>query len=296
MTQRSTNSMRIAILAMMLCAVGCSNEPASPPGAPKTGESKQGDKAKPVSPSSSSTGSSSPTAKNAAPAVEGWGTLRGKFVFDGTPPTPAKLNITKDVAVCGKHNLIDESLLVDKSGGVQNVVVYVRSKGVKVHPDLVKSANERVILDNKGCRFDPHVLVMQTGQPLTVKNSDPVGHNSNIQPIGDTAINPLLPAAGDYEQKFTRAQTIPVPVTCNIHPWMTGYILPRDNPYAAVSNPDGSFEIKNLPAGELEFQAWHEKAGYISIDTWDKGRFTQTIQPGDNDLGVKKLPATLFSK
>ena len=291
MTQRSTNSMRIAVLAMMLCAVGCSNEPASPPGAPKTG-----DKAKPVSSTSSSTGSSSPTAKSAAPAVEGWGTLRGKFVFDGTPPTPAKLDVNKDVAVCGKHNLVDESLLVDKSGGVQNVVVYVRSKGVKVHPDMAKGSTQKLIYDNKGCRFEPHVMVINVGQVVGLHNADTVSHNSNVQPIGDLGINPLLAPMSEVEHKFARVQNLPTPITCNIHPWMTGYILPRDNPYAAVSNPDGSFEIKNLPAGELEFQAWHEKAGYISIDGWDKGRFTQTIQPGDNDLGVKKLPATLFSK
>jgi len=123
-----------------------------------------------------------------------------------------------------------------------------------------------------------------------------VGHNSNLQPLGDQAVNPLIPANGKIDYKFNRAQTIPVPITCNIHPWMKGYILPRDNPYTAISAEDGTFTLKNLPVGKLEFQVWHEKSGYVDTPQWKKGKFEMEIKPGANTLGDVKLPAKLFSK
>lgn len=231
-----------------------------------------------------------------ASASAQWGTLKGKFVYDGKAPAAVPLNITKDMEVCGKHNLVDESLVVDKNGGVANVVVYVRTKGVKVNPDYAKAAKSDVILDNKNCRFEPHILPMLTTQPLVIRNSDPVGHNTNSSPIGDLAFNPIVPAGTDVKQILKKVQAIPQPVACNIHPWMKAYVLPRDNPYVAVSGADGSFEIKNLPVGELEFQAWQEKTGYLNAPGWTTGRFKKTIKAGDNDLGTIKLSPSLFTK
>ncbi|MBI2824848.1 MAG: hypothetical protein HYX69_09195 [Planctomycetia bacterium] len=227
-----------------------------------------------------------------------WGNLKGKFVYEGTPPKPAKLNITKDPEVCGKHDLVDEALLVGPNGGLKNAVVYVRSsKTLKVNPEYDKDKAAEIVLDNKNCRFEPHVLPIQLTQTLVIKNSDPnISHNSNVSPLGDAATNPLIPAAGEAKHSFKRAQTIPQPVSCNIHPWMKGYVVPRDNPYTAVSAADGTFEIKNLPVGKVDFQAWQEKSGYLDTKAWPKGRFTYDIKPGDNDLGTIKLPASLFNK
>ena len=232
----------------------------------------------------------------AAPAEAQWGSLKGKFVYDGPVPAFAKLNIDKDVEVCGKHNLVDEALSVAPDGSLLNVVIYVRTKGVQVHPDYAASASAKVVYDNKNCRFEPHILPMALTQTIVLRNSDPVGHNSNVQPLGDQGINPLIPSGGEIEHKFFRAQLVPVQVTCNIHPWMKGYVLPRDNPYFAISGKDGSFEIKNLPVGELEFQAWHEKVGYLTVNNWDKGRFKATISAAGVDLGTIKCPAALFTK
>jgi hypothetical protein len=78
---------------------------------------------------------------------------------------------------------------------------------------------------------------------------------------------------------------------------MRGYILPRDNPYAAVTGDDGSFEIKDIPAGTWEFQVWQEVAGYLAAKPeWKKGKFKLEIKPGDNDLGTIQVPADLFKK
>jgi plastocyanin len=226
-----------------------------------------------------------------------WGDLTGRFVFDGQAPEPAKINVNKDVEVFGNKNLVDESLLVGPDGGIANVVIYVRTPNVQINPDLEKNIQEKVVYDNKDGRFDPHVLTVWLGkQTVVLHNSDPVGHNANLQPLGDTGVNPLLPANSKVEHTFNRQQSIPVPVGCNIHPWMKGYILPRNNPYATVSEKDGSFKLEKLPAGELEFQVWHEKSGYVDTTKMPKGKFKHTIKAGENKLGDIKIPASVFKK
>lgn len=233
-----------------------------------------------------------------ASAEAQWGNLKGRFVFDGNAPKPAALSVTKDQEVCGKHDLVDESLVVNpENKGLQNVVIYVRTKKPKVHPDYKADEAATVTLDNKNCRFEPHVLPVLLTQTLEIKNSDPVGHNSNISPLGDAAANPLISANASVTHKFNRAQSVGQPVSCNIHPWMKAWVLPRDNPYVAVSDDNGEFEIKNLPAGtELEFQVWQEKSGYVDTKDWPKGKFKMKVKEGDNDLGDVKLPAKLFAK
>lgn len=226
-----------------------------------------------------------------------WGNLKGKFVYEGTAPKPAKLNISKDQEVCGKHDLVDEALLVGPDGGLKNVAVYTTTKNVKVNPEYDKSKAADVVLDNKNCRFEPHLLPILVTQTLVIKNGDPnISHNSNVTDLGGPGTNPLIPSGGEAKYQFKRAKDTGQPVTCNIHPWMKGWVLPRDNPYTAVSDADGNFEIKNLPVGKIEFRAWQEKSGFVDTKAWPKGRFTYDIKPGDNDLGTIKLPASLFNK
>lgn len=232
--------------------------------------------------------------------AQGWGSLTGKFVYDGAAPErePVKLEKPDDIQAFGGANLTDDTLLVDANGGVANVVVYVRTKKVAVNPDIAANIPAQVTYENKGARFAPRILcIWLNEQTVILGNADPVAHNTNVQPLGDTAINPLIAPNQTFEHTFKRAQNVPVPVGCNIHPWMRGYILPRDNPYATVSAEDGTFTIADLPAGELEFQAWHEKAGYLEAPKWKKGRFTATIVAGKTvDLGDVKLAPKLFEK
>lgn len=237
-------------------------------------------------------------------SAEEWGTLKGRFTFGGVAPAASELKADKDVEVCGKHKLLSEEMVVGADKGVANVVVFVRDKSVKVHPDLAATKNEKVVLDNKDCRFEPHVAVVQTGQTLVLKNSDTVGHNSNVATIKNPPSNSLIPAGGESTVTFSNDEAIPAQVTCNIHPWMKSWLVVRPNPYAAVSKADGSFEIKNVPAGgELELQLWHEKAGYIGEVTIGgkaekiaKGRKKVKVAAGDNDLGEMVLDASLFNK
>jgi len=231
-------------------------------------------------------------------ATAQWGTLKGRFVYDGKAPAPEKVDTGKEPA-CAKHAVVREELVVGADGGLANVVIYVSSKSVKVHPDYEKTAKETVRFDNHHCRFEPHVLAVRLSQTLELHNSDAFAHNSNLAPIRDVAINPLLSPGAKSDYKFEKEQKIPVPISCNIHPWMKGYVVVRENPYVGVSKEDGTFEIADLPTGELEFTLWHEMVGWLNVGAAKKkGQFTMKIKDGDgNDLGeIKVAPKALEKK
>jgi hypothetical protein len=233
-------------------------------------------------------------------------TLSGRFVYDGTPPKVVTIEPTKDQEVCGKHKLVDESLVVDDKGGIANAVIMLKTKDVPVGPDYAKTASDKVELDNKNCRFEPHVALMRTTQTLVLKNSDPapVSHNTNIAPLINAGINPVLAAGGDpIEHKFDSEEGLPIKIGCNIHPWMGAWLIVRKDPYAAVSEKTGAFTIKDLPVGkELEFVLWQEKSGYLKNATFKggkadtKGRFKLKLKPGDNNLGDIKISGSVFKK
>jgi plastocyanin len=233
-----------------------------------------------------------------------YGILKGRFVLQGGPPPKkdlaAKLS-PGDMAACGQHPIPDESLVVADDGGIANIAIFVRKYAGRPHPSSKQMAQAPVLFDQKECRFISRVMTVQAGQTITVKNSDPVGHNTNISPPNDAAFNPLMSGGSSQTYVFKLPQAVPVPVSCNIHPWMKAYILPRKDPYAAATGSDGSFTIENVPAGqEIELQVWHEKgagnqnalaAGPIGAN----GRLKVTV-PADSthDLGTIEVPMSAF--
>jgi len=232
------------------------------------------------------------TVAGAAQAQE-WGDLDGTFVLKGGAPAAKKLEITKDPEFCGKHNLVDESVVVSKDGGLANVVVYLfDSTKPKIHPDYEKTAKAEVVIDNKDCHFQPHVQALRVGQTLLLGNKDPIGHNTKADFFNNTPFNDLIPAGGSIKKTFTVAETTPSAFSCSIHPWMNAYLLIREDPYFAVSDRDGKILIKNLPAGEHTFIVWSNK--YLSNVTvngkppmppWTRGKVKITIKAGMNSLG-----------
>ncbi len=81
--------------------------------------------------------------------------------------------------------------MVGKDGGIANIIVYVRTRNVKVPPALAAMHKGPVLLDNKNCGFEPRVVGLVRGQKLVIGNSDNVGHNSNIAAQG---FNPIVAA------------------------------------------------------------------------------------------------------
>ncbi|HTN77581.1 MAG TPA: carboxypeptidase regulatory-like domain-containing protein [Pirellulaceae bacterium] len=230
----------------------------------------------------------------------GWGNVTGKFTFDGTAPKPAALKIDKDPATCGKHGLVDESLVIGKDGGIANIVVGLflkaGAKKPEIHPDLVKPTGE-VVFDNSKCRFEPHVAVVRTGQTLVLANKDDIGHNVKADLLSNSPFNDLLPAGASLKKILKAEERLPITCSCSIHPWMKGYLIVRDDPYVAVSSETGEFKIANLPAGKWTLRVWQEKSGYIEdvklgakATKWAKGQVEVTIEDGKTfDFGEIKV-------
>jgi plastocyanin len=237
-------------------------------------------------------------AESAAKKFDGWATLKGRFVVEGAPPAESPIHPSKDQEVCGAQ-LANESVVVGTDKGLANVVLFVRTTKIPINDEYKKTAADKIPLDNKGCRFVPHVLGIRVGQTLQIKNSDPVGHNTKISG-SSLQFNNSIPVGTTLDLAIDAAEAQPAPVACSIHDWMNGRILIRPDPYFAISDKDGNFEIKDLPAGELEFQAWQESIGGLPLNQpdlkWDsKGRFTIALHNGEvKDLKDISVPASLF--
>lgn len=241
------------------------------------------------------------TAEAAGPVATGtgWGTIKGRFVYAGDPPKFEPLVVTKDVEMCGSKTKPDESLVVGSDKGIANIVLYLNKASRVFQPEGGAAETPPPVFDQDKCIFLSHVLAVQTKDVLDIKNSDKVAHNTSFNPGGrNNSTNPQLPPGGEAKYKWQQAIAIPAEVTCSIHPWMKGYIIARDDPYYAVTKPDGTFEIKNVPAGEeLEFRVWHERApgGLEAKKEWKKGRFkVKVAENGVEDIGEIAVPPTAF--
>src|SRR3954468_13639826 len=229
-----------------------------------------------------------------------WGSLKGRFLIDGTAPKPAELLVNKD-QYCIDHKPSNDALIVGKNNSLGNVVVFLRpelGKKVDIHPDYDAKLKEPVVLDNHFCTFKPHIVLARVGQQILIKNSDPppIGHNTNIELLG---FNQTIPSNDKMEIKDSKDYPLPRPVVCGIHPWMKAHLLSLAHPYMATSGEDGTFEIKNIPAGTNEFQFWHELALYLKNTKFKggatdaRGRAKLKIEAGKTfDLGDIKVPAS----
>jgi len=288
----SRNSLLGLVGLGLVVAAGCKAERVVTPSADTEAAGKL--KATLVSASTGGVGAA------AAPTGTGWGTITGRFVFAGDPGTAKPLLADKDTEVCSKAGmkLLDRSLLVDPSSkGLANVVVFAR-KTTRVKEETPSATP--VLFDQKQCEFLSPVFAARVGQPIDVKNSDPIGHNTNI---AGSDFNQLIPAGGSTTYVPKAETGMPTMVTCNVHPWMKAYMVFRKDGYVAVSAADGSFTIPDLPAGEpLEFQVWHERStgpnGALGLDKSDlkwtpKGRFQITLEPDQvKDIGTLEVPAS----
>ena len=181
--------------------------------------------------------------ESAAKKFDGWATLKGRFVVDGPAPAETPIRPTKDQAYCGLHPLFNESVVVGKDKGLANVVLFVRTTKLPINDEYKKSAADKIVLDNHFCRFQPHVLGIRVGQTLLVKNSDQVAHNTKVD--GESLqFNQLIPAGSSLEKPVDSAEKQPAQVACSIHDWMSGRILVRPDPYFAITDDSGKFEIR----------------------------------------------------
>ena len=209
----------------------------------------------------------------------------GRFLWKGDPPKRRKLKVDRDLDFCGKFDIRDESLMVGRRRRAGQRL-RLSPHRASPSPGVGASAPKRVTLDNRDCIFKPALLDDLAGQAgVVIVNSDPIAQNVAFSPPGDAPANIVMPVGGKATLQVLPPAEQPVHIACNYHPWESAFILPRDNPYAAISAADGTFRIAKLPLGTWEFQAWQEQVG--GLDTAGAGPRAvspSTIQPGENDL------------
>jgi hypothetical protein len=197
----------------------------------------------------------------AAPATAAKGgtgnaTITGTVKLTGTPP---QMQLTKRQAdpFCAKTPMKEEDVVVSAGGGLKNVVVRV-IKGLSGRYDPPAAS---AVVDQSACMYRPRVQGIMLGQPLQIKNSDQTLHNVHGYKGPSTLFNQAeIPGQPPMTKQLTSADEI-VKLKCDVHPWMTGWVLVSSHPFFAISGDDGSFKITGLAPGSYTVEAWHERYG-----------------------------------
>lgn len=186
------------------------------------------------------------------------GTLSGRVTFTGTAPQPEPIDMSGEPECADEHEgqPVRQVAAVGDDGGLGQVFVYVKEGIDQAWP----TPGQAKVLDQQGCMYEPHVLGLQTGQTLEIRNSDGILHNINANPDRNRGFNISQPTTMTSERQF-RSPEVMIPVRCDVHGWMEAYIGVVEHPYHAVTAEDGSFEIADLPPGEYTVEAWHERYG-----------------------------------
>ena len=186
------------------------------------------------------------------------GSVSGTVTFIGTPPKRATIDMGQDPACsfASKEPVLAEAVVVSE-GKLANAFVYVKQGGEK----FAVPTPEPAVLDQKGCRYVPHVMGLVAGQKLRILNSDPAMHNVHPTARNNESWNiSQMPGASPMEKTFTQEELM-LPITCNQHHWMKMYVNVLRHPFFAVTDSDGRFEIKGLPPGDYKLAVVHEKLG-----------------------------------
>jgi plastocyanin len=206
------------------------------------------------------------------------GTITGEITYTGNPPARQALKATKDQhCMNAMKSTRSESLVVSQGKGIKNAVVYLR----RVRGAEAKPPAQNPVMDQVGCMYHPHVLAVVMGSTVDVKSADPVAHNvhSHAKDNAAAAINWQIPQPGKALPLKGLDKPEAIQFTCDIHNWMSGYIVVVENNYFAVtgykdtagkwisaddyekSSDKGTYAIKDVPAGKYRMQAWHEELG-----------------------------------
>ena len=194
----------------------------------------------------------------------GEGSITGTVKLSGTAPHMKGIDMSKDPYCVAQHKdkpVTLENVVVGAGGGLENVVLYI-SEGL---PAAAASAvpSQEPEFDQKGCMYTPHVMAVDVNQKFKVVTSDQTTHNIHPLPAagtGNIGWNKSQPPGAPPIETSWKAQEVAIPVKCNIHPWMHGWHVVVKGPYA-ITDDNGNFTIKNVPAGSYTVTAWQEEYG-----------------------------------
>jgi hypothetical protein len=239
-----------------------------------------------------------PPAPVPSPLAESTGTIKGRLIWGGaTVPVPkadpAALK-TSD-PICKAKTIYSKDLTVDPATkGIADAFAYLVAPtgDYSATAKALVEKHPSVVVDQLNCEYVPYATVVYKQQKLTFKSSDATGHNVSFLPSKpNDPMNPMLPPNGKVDYKIKAAERRPVAATCSIHPWMKGYVFIMDHPFATVTKADGSFEIKDVPAGEQHLIVWQSTKGYVTTGS-SKGMAISVKAGETTDIGdIKLVPA-----
>lgn len=192
-------------------------------------------------------------------------TISGALTFTGQVPKALKIDMSAD-PTCARDNFdLTTEWFVVSNERLANVLVYV-SAGEVLDKYSWEAPSMPAVMEHKGCRYEPHVLGLQTKQPLMIINRDNTPHNTHPTPKLNPEWNQSQPEGGDPLVKtFARAE-LSVPFKCNQHPWEKAYVSFFNHPFFAVTDEKGNYKIEGLPPGSYKITAWHEKLGEKTVE------------------------------
>ena len=189
--------------------------------------------------------------------AQGGGTIVGEVKYQGAPPAAETLKVTKDKEVCGKDKASPEFVVGPDKGIQWAVVSLADAKGSPPKPA------KKPALDQKGCEFHPHVLLVPAGAEVDILNSDGILHNIHTFSTANPPFNKSQPKFKKViEAKFDKPEI--VKVKCDVHGWMGGWVVVMDHPWHAVTDAKGTFKLENVPAGKHKVEVWHETLGKVA--------------------------------
>jgi plastocyanin len=201
--------------------------------------------------------------------LPGESTITGRVKFEGTAPAARVIRMDSDQLCMPEGPNTSEVIVIGPDNGLQNVFLYVKDG---LGDRTFQAPKTRVVLNQKGCKYSPHIFGAQVGQPVTIVNNDPTLHNVHAMPKANAEFNFGQTKKGMETTRTFDKPEVMVPFRCDVHGWMNAYAGIVAHPFFAVSKPDGSFEIKGLPAGTYTIEAWHEKLGTQSTKVTVDGK------------------------
>jgi plastocyanin len=249
----------IATLALAV-GIGCEEEKKAPP-APTASAKSSGAAATTGAPKASGatagTGAAAATGGAAAPAAGGSGTIKGVVSFTGKAPEMKVPTKRKDAEFC-KGKEVAYNAVVAKDGKLKDVLVRIENGGVKGNFEAPKTPAH---VDQVDCMYTPRIQGVVAGQSVEIKNSDGTLHNVHTYKGAESWFNQAQPKGSAAIEKEAPEEAGIVKFTCDVHPWMRGFVVVTDHPFFAVSGDDGSFTISKVPAGKYNVEAWHATYG-----------------------------------
>ena len=204
------------------------------------------------------------------------GTITGTVKFQGKAPKNKKIPVTRDKKVCGKETKFTESLVVGGDGGVKNAVLYLTDikKGKKFKSSSVFQ------IDQNGCQFNPHVLIVPAGKTFALINSDGILHNFRTNSTKNPILNKAHPK---FKKKLKIKINKPeiIRTNCDVHEWMNGWLVVAGHPYYSLTDGSGTFNIPDVPPGTYTIQLWHETLGQQTRNV--------TVKAGEQTKAAFKL-------